>query len=86
MSTTMSFDGTTKDLFHEMRHIPLSYDNAESQTSSLRLVLTLFPDWEHSQGKIEFIRFKDGITNTVRLGGFSWRMPVYTNFLLIIMP
>lgn len=49
-----------------LRHIPLSYNNADSQASALRLVLTLFPDWEHTEGKVEFIRFKDGITNTVR--------------------
>lgn len=48
-----------------LRHIPLSYNNADSQTSALRLVLTLFPDWEHGDGKIEFIRFTDGITNTL---------------------
>jgi len=56
------------DASHDgLRHIPLSYNNADSQASALRLVLTLFPDWEHTEGKVEFIRFKDGITNTVRL-------------------
>ena len=63
----MSFDGTTKGIFNEIPYISLSYSNADSQTSALRLILTLFPDWEHSDGKIEFIRFKDGITNTVGL-------------------
>ena len=52
-------------LVPKVRHIPLSYSNAESQTSALRLVLTLFPKWEHEEGKVEFIRFTDGITNTV---------------------
>ncbi|KAG9247323.1 kinase-like domain-containing protein [Calycina marina] len=47
-----------------VRLIPLSYDQAESHTSALRLILTLRPEWEHS-GKIEFIRFTDGITNTL---------------------
>src|ERR1700710_2045643 len=45
--------------------IPLTYNSAESQTSALRLILTLRPDWEHGDGKIEFIRFTDGITNTL---------------------
>ena len=63
----MSFDGTSNDIFNEIPYISLSYSNADSQTSALRLILTLFPDWEHSDGKIEFIRFKDGITNTVCL-------------------
>jgi ethanolamine kinase len=48
-----------------IRFIPLSYNNAESQTSALRLILTLLPHWEHTDGKIEFIRFTDGITNTL---------------------
>ena len=49
----------------QLRHIPLSYNNADSVPSALRLVLTLYPDWERAEGEIEFIRFKDGITNTV---------------------
>ncbi|MCJ1399479.1 hypothetical protein MMC11_002681 [Xylographa trunciseda] len=52
---------TTKAL----RRISLSYNNADSYASALRLVLALFPDWEHTKGEIEFIRFKDGITNTL---------------------
>ncbi|KAK0509723.1 hypothetical protein JMJ35_008117 [Cladonia borealis] len=60
--TSISTDpGISKDL----RFIPLSYNNADSQTSALRLILTLFPNWEHGEGKIEFIRFTDGITNTL---------------------
>ncbi|MCJ1396338.1 hypothetical protein MMC18_009227 [Xylographa bjoerkii] len=48
-----------------LRRISLSYNNADSYASALRLVLALFPDWEHTKGEIEFIRFKDGITNTL---------------------
>jgi ethanolamine kinase len=48
----------------KVRFIPLTYNQAESQTSALRLVLALRPEWEHD-GKIEFIRFTDGITNTL---------------------
>ena len=50
----------------DVRRIPLSYDNAESENSALRLILALFPRWEHEEGVIDFIPFKDGITNTVR--------------------
>ena len=74
MSFTMASNtklGATKGL----RTIPLSYNNADSQTSALRLVLTLFPNWENDEGKIEFIRFTDGITNTV---GFSEYLPAGT--------
>lgn len=48
-----------------VRFIPLTYNQGESQTSALRLILTLRPEWEHTDGKIEFIRFTDGITNTL---------------------
>ncbi len=61
MSPSTPSDGPLKDV----RHISLSYNTADSQASSLRLVLSLFPDWEHTEGKVEFIRFTDGITNTV---------------------
>ncbi|KAL8670040.1 MAG: hypothetical protein Q9168_005401 [Polycauliona sp. 1 TL-2023] len=45
--------------------LPLSHNSADSQASALRLILTLFPDWETADGKVEFIRFKEGITNTL---------------------
>ncbi|KAL9046154.1 MAG: hypothetical protein Q9214_000939 [Letrouitia sp. 1 TL-2023] len=49
----------------DLRCLSLSYTQTDAQTSALRLVLTLFPDWEHAEGPVEFIRFKDGITNTL---------------------
>ena len=61
----MTSISTKPEISKDLRFIPLSYNNADSQTSALRLVLTLFPNWEHDEGKIEFIRFTDGITNTV---------------------
>ncbi|KAH2418621.1 hypothetical protein KXV44_008492 [Aspergillus fumigatus] len=48
-----------------LRFIPLSYNHADSQASALRLVLTLNPQWEGPDNKIEFVRFTDGITNTL---------------------
>ncbi|KAF2842405.1 kinase-like protein [Patellaria atrata CBS 101060] len=48
-----------------IRHIPLSYSHEESRKSALRLILTLRPDWEDTQDLIEFVRFKEGITNTL---------------------
>ncbi|MCJ1226551.1 hypothetical protein MMC12_003203 [Toensbergia leucococca] len=54
-------NGASKDL----RCIPLSYSSAESESSALSLVLALSPNWEHTEGKVEFIRFTDGITNTL---------------------
>ncbi|KAJ5370537.1 uncharacterized protein N7496_006629 [Penicillium cataractarum] len=48
-----------------LRYIPLTYTPADSQASALRLILTLFPHWEGPGNKIEFVRFTDGITNTL---------------------
>jgi len=61
MSSTTSLDAP----LGQLRHIPLSYNTADSHASALRLALSLFPRWEQEEGRIEFIRFKDGITNTV---------------------
>jgi ethanolamine kinase len=48
-----------------LRHIDLYYDNADSQNTALALILALRPEWERSKETVEFVRFKDGITNTV---------------------
>ncbi|KAJ5894023.1 hypothetical protein N7495_005714 [Penicillium taxi] len=49
----------------DLRYIPLSYNPADSQASALRLILTINPDWDGPNNKIEFVRFTDGITNTL---------------------
>jgi ethanolamine kinase len=51
--------------YESLRNIPLSYDNADSHNSALNLILTLRPEWRDSKDTIEFVRFTDGITNTV---------------------
>ena len=48
-----------------IRLIELYYDNANSRDSALKLILTLRPEWKDTENTIEFVRFKDGITNTV---------------------
>ncbi|RDA85989.1 hypothetical protein CP532_4865 [Ophiocordyceps camponoti-leonardi (nom. inval.)] len=48
-----------------MRFIPLTYDQANSTQSALRLVLTLLPQWAPDEAHIVFVRFTDGITNTL---------------------
>ena len=48
-----------------VRFLPLSYDNHDSQASALRLILALRPDWASESSNIEFVRFTDGITNTL---------------------
>jgi ethanolamine kinase len=50
---------------HPIRYIPLSYDGTNSEESALRLVLSIRPDWQSPDSNVEFIRFTDGITNTL---------------------
>lgn len=51
--------------YDSLRHIAQFYDNSDSHNSALNLILTLRPDWKDSKDTIEFVRFTDGITNTV---------------------
>ncbi|PNY26041.1 Ethanolamine kinase 1 [Tolypocladium capitatum] len=48
-----------------VRFIPLSYDNGDSRRSALKLLLTLVPQWAADEAHIDFVRFTDGITNTL---------------------
>lgn len=43
----------------------LSYTHANSEASALELILTLNPHWAGPGNNIKFVRFTDGITNTV---------------------
>ncbi|KAL4942351.1 hypothetical protein BDV06DRAFT_192430 [Aspergillus oleicola] len=47
------------------RFIPQTYNHADSHASALRLILTLNPHWEGPENSVEFVRFTDGITNTL---------------------
>jgi ethanolamine kinase len=49
-----------------IRLIDLYYDNTDSHDSALALILALRPEWKETKDTVEFVRFKDGITNTVR--------------------
>lgn len=45
--------------------LPLTYNKDDSQNSALKLILTLMPDWASEDSNVEFVRFTDGITNTL---------------------
>lgn len=45
--------------------LPLSYDNSDSQGSSLRLIYAVRPEWDSPTSNVKFVRFTDGITNTL---------------------
>ncbi|CUS12425.1 unnamed protein product [Tuber aestivum] len=48
-------------------NIPLSYSVANSQASASQLIYSLFPEWAPARGGrgLKFVRFTDGITNTL---------------------
>jgi ethanolamine kinase len=58
-------DGEVNGGKHHIRYIPLSYDGTNSQESALQLVLSIRPDWKLPGSNVEFVRFTDGITNTL---------------------
>ncbi|KAL5089419.1 hypothetical protein Trisim1_005697 [Trichoderma cf. simile WF8] len=73
----MSPAATTKGSAHShVRFLPITYDSSNSQASAQKLILSLFPQWESDDSKVDFVRFTDGITNTLlkavnRLPGLS---------------
>jgi len=58
--------------YDSLRFIPQYYDNTDSRNSALGLVLTLKPEWRESTDTIDFVRFTDGITNTVCAARALW--------------
>lgn len=62
----MSPAATHHDLgLGNVRFIPLTYTSNDDHTSALNLIHTLLPDWASPDSNVEFIRFTDGITNTL---------------------
>ncbi|KAI5279567.1 hypothetical protein KEM54_004117, partial [Ascosphaera aggregata] len=55
----------SSEVVSALRYIPLSYDHTDSENSARKLVVALFPEWDTAEGDVEFIRFTDGITNTL---------------------
>ncbi|KAI9661477.1 MAG: hypothetical protein M1831_002999 [Alyxoria varia] len=45
--------------------ISLSYSPEDSEQTARSLIFALYPEWKTSPGSVEFVRFKDGITNTL---------------------
>lgn len=55
----------SQSAYDSLRHVAQYYDNKDSHNSALSLILTLRPEWKDSQDTIDFVRFTDGITNTL---------------------
>ncbi|EME48737.1 hypothetical protein DOTSEDRAFT_67687 [Dothistroma septosporum NZE10] len=48
-----------------LRHIPITFDNADPEQSALRLIEEFRPQWKTEEGQVKFVRFTDGITNVL---------------------
>ncbi|KAH9891521.1 protein kinase-like domain-containing protein [Xylariomycetidae sp. FL2044] len=49
----------------QVPYIPLSFEYKNCEPSARQLILALRPDWSSPDSHIEFVRFTDGITNTL---------------------
>ncbi|KAI0025345.1 protein kinase-like protein [Xylariomycetidae sp. FL0641] len=58
-------DGATGDLVNQVKYIPLSFESKNYDASARKLILALRPEWSSPDSKVEFVRFTDGITNTL---------------------
>ncbi|KAI1373625.1 ethanolamine kinase [Hypoxylon crocopeplum] len=59
------FNGVANGQLGQLRYIPLAYDSETSDSSARALILALRPEWSSPDSNIEFVPFKDGITNTL---------------------
>ncbi|KAK5690845.1 hypothetical protein LTR97_012006 [Elasticomyces elasticus] len=48
-----------------LQHIPYHFRNEDADKSALELVEALSEEWKTAEGPVEFVRFTDGITNTL---------------------
>lgn len=49
----------------QLRQIDLAFDNNNVEDSAYELVYRIQPKWRETPGKVEIVKFTDGITNTV---------------------
>ncbi|KAI0165537.1 kinase-like protein [Xylariaceae sp. FL1272] len=65
MASHIANGSTNGHVESQVRYIPLSYTSTKSESSARQLILALQPEWSSSDSNIEFVRFTDGITNTL---------------------
>ena len=62
-SITLGSNGHTSPL----QQIDASFHNAQCEDSAIELVYRTQPKWRDAPGKLEVVKFTDGITNTVKI-------------------
>ncbi|KAI2635023.1 kinase-like protein [Xylaria nigripes] len=65
MSTHMPDTPSNGHSTAKVRYVPLPYESTHSESSARQLILALRPGWSSPDSNIEFVRFTDGITNTL---------------------
>ncbi|KAI0140141.1 kinase-like protein [Hypoxylon sp. NC0597] len=60
-----NLNGVSNGHLGQLRHIPISYDSENPDASARALIFALRPEWSGPDSNVEFISFKDGITNTL---------------------
>jgi hypothetical protein len=50
----------------QLQFIDLSFDTEKAEESACSLVYRIQPKWRDAPGKIEIVKFTEGITNNVR--------------------
>ncbi|KAI8956375.1 kinase-like protein [Xylaria longipes] len=65
MPSKMPNGAANGDHAAQIHYIPLSYDSTNDDSSARQLILALRPAWSSPDSNIEFVRFTDGITNTL---------------------
>ncbi|EMD01199.1 hypothetical protein BAUCODRAFT_201884 [Baudoinia panamericana UAMH 10762] len=64
MTSTDHPAGTANGVLN-LRHIPYHFTNEDADKSALELVHTLDGEWKTAEGPVVFVRFTEGITNTL---------------------
>ncbi|KAI3331795.1 kinase-like protein [Xylariaceae sp. AK1471] len=62
---SISNGGANGGSTNQIHYIPLSYDSTNNDSSARQLILALRPEWSSPDSRVEFVRFTDGITNTL---------------------
>lgn len=60
-----AINGSSNGAASHVRFVSLSYDSGDYEQSARNLILAVRPEWTDQESQIEFVRFTDGITNTL---------------------
>lgn len=68
-------DGIANGESPQLPYIDLEFDNKNVDASARALVYQIQPKWRDAPGKLEIVKFTEGITNTVSHLSFDRHVP-----------